>query len=261
MREKEKNSILTIDHIYKSYRTSQGELSVLEDICMEVYENECLCLLGHSGCGKTTLLRIVCGFEKTEKGQVRLHEKPYSAPSRDVIMLFQDFNQLLPWKTVLGNVVHSLCATKLVASKREAKERAEAILREVGLYEFKDEFPNRLSGGMKQRAAFARALVLKPEVLVMDEPFASLDYGNKCKLQKLTKEVAKNHGITILFVTHDMEEAVLMADRIAIMESSPGKIQTMFENSYANTLTEDEKVAMRSKIMEQMDRQKLRERK
>lgn len=240
--------ILTIEGIDKTYQTADRELPVLEKIHLELREEERLCLLGHSGCGKTTLLRIICGFEKADAGRVLLEGREYSEPSRDMIMLFQDFNQLLPWKTVQGNIVHSLRVTGLAQKKKEAKERAYEILSEVGLREFCHAYPGQLSGGMKQRAAFARAVVLKPKVLVMDEPFASLDYGNRRRLQTLTSEMCRKHGIAVLFVTHDIEEAILMADRIAIMEAGPGRIKEVVENTGSSG--SGEKTALRLHLME-----------
>lgn len=243
------DTILEIANITKSFSTSQGVLCVLENVSLEVRENEIFCLLGYSGCGKSTLLRLVCGFGKADKGSVLLENKEYRGPSKDIIMLFQDFNQLLPWKTVLGNVVHALKVTKIVTGKKAIKEKAESILREVGLYEFRNVFPGQLSGGMKQRGALARALVLKPKVLVLDEPFASLDYSNRKKMQILTKEMCRKHGVTVLIVTHDIEEAIEMADSIGVMEASPGRIRKIVDNPHRITGKEEDKIRMREYLV------------
>lgn len=243
------NYCLKIQNVTKNFSTQQGNLCVLEKVSLEVMENEIFCLLGHSGCGKSTLLRLICGFIKADEGRILLEGEDYRHPSRDVIMLFQDFNQLLPWKTVLGNVVHALHATKLVAGKKEMKDRAENILREVGLYDFRNMFPGQLSGGMKQRGAFARALVLQPKVLVMDEPFASLDYSNRKKMQMMTKEICRKHGVTVLFVTHDIEEAVVMADRIGVMEANLGRIKEIIENTYVKSYQKEEKANLWERLV------------
>lgn len=250
------DAILKIENITKSFSTSQGMLCVLENVSLEIRENEIFCLLGYSGCGKSTLLRLVCGFGKADNGRVLLENREYREPSKDIIMLFQDFNQLLPWKTVLGNVVHALKVTKLVSGKKAREEKAESILREVGLYEFRNAFPGQLSGGMKQRGALARALVLKPKVLVLDEPFASLDYLNRKKMQVLTKEMCRKHGVTVLFVTHDIEEAVVMADSIGVMEASPGRIKETIGNSYLITGEEGDKIKMREHLIGLMSSEK-----
>lgn len=246
------DTILKIENITKSFSTPQGMLCVLKNVSLEVRENEIFCLLGYSGCGKSTLLRLICGFGKADKGSILLESKEYRNPSKDIIMLFQDFNQLLPWKTVLGNVVHALKVTKLVVGKKAIKEKAESILKEVGLYEFRNVFPGQLSGGMKQRGALARALVLKPKILVLDEPFASLDYSNRKKMQILTKEICRKHGVTVLFVTHDIEEAVVMADSIGVMEANPGNIKEIIENTYRTTGKEEDKIRMREHLVELM---------
>ena len=247
------DTILKIENITKSFSTPQGKLCVLENVSLEVRKNEIFCLLGYSGCGKSTLLRLICGFGKADKGSILLENEEYREPSKDIIMLFQDFNQLLPWKTVLGNVVHALKVTKLIVGEKEIKEKAESILKEVGLYEFRNVFPGQLSGGMKQRGALARALVLKPKVLVLDEPFASLDYSNRKKMQMLTKEVCRKHGVTVLFVTHDIEEAVVMADSIGVMEANPGRIMEIIENLYRTTGKEEDKSRMREHLVKLME--------
>lgn len=245
----EKEVCLQLTHINKSFPNNQEERVVLEDINLSVKEDEIVCLLGYSGCGKTTLLRIMCGFETMDQGQIKLYNEVYSQPTKDVLMLFQDFHQLLPWKTVLENIVHPIRTTNIEKDKQKAKEIAKDILKEVGLYEFKDMYPSQISGGMKQRVAVARALVLKPKVLLLDEPFASLDHFNRVKLQKLTREVCKQHHITAICVTHDIEEAMAMADRIVVMSANPGHVKRIMSNDIVEDLMCETRVKLYNEIM------------
>jgi NitT/TauT family transport system ATP-binding protein len=204
---------------------------VLKDVSFNIQQNETVAVIGHSGCGKTTLLRIICGFEQADSGFVLLDGERHDSPSKDALMLFQDCNQLLPWKTVLGNVTHPLLAAKTVKTKQEAQKRALKRISDVGLTGFENSYPHQLSGGMKQRAAVARALALQPRVMLMDEPFASLDNITRAALQVLTRRVCEKYGIAALLVTHSVEEAAVMADRIIVMDKSPGRIKAILENS------------------------------
>jgi len=213
----------------------RGSLHVLDNIDFHVYQNEFVGLIGCSGCGKTTLLRTICGFEKPDNGYVLVDGENHIKPSKNVIMLFQDFNQLLPWKTVIKNVMYPLLATNTVRKKEEAKKHALKRLQDVGLSNFINSYPHQLSGGMKQRVAVARALALQPRVLLMDEPFAALDNITRRQLQILTRRVCDKYGVTVIFVTHSVEEAVIMADRIVMMGSNPGRIEKVFENPNRET--------------------------
>jgi NitT/TauT family transport system ATP-binding protein len=226
-----------------------GRLKVLEDISLSLSQNEMVGIIGHSGCGKTTLLRIVCAFEAPDGGYVLVDGAKSQKPCKDVVMLFQDFNQLLPWKTVLGNVVHPLMATKTCKSRKDAKKRAEKMISDVGLSGFEGAYPHQLSGGMKQRAAVARALALHPRVLLMDEPFAALDNITRGALQSLARQVCDKYGITALFVTHSVEEAAVMADRIVIMDRNPGRIKKVVENPGRASMSPQERGEFVAKIM------------
>lgn len=226
-----KNVVVNIKNLFKSFKNSEGEpLNVLHDIQLDIFEHEFVALVGYSGCGKTTLLRIMCGFEKADEGSVYLDGQIHTFPNKDVLMLFQDFNQLLPWKTVIKNVTFPLIATRS-ASKKDAYELAVKRLQDVGLSKFHNYYPHQLSGGMKQRTAVARALALQPRVLLMDEPFAALDNNTRETLQILTRRVCEKYGITTVFVTHSVEEAVIMADRIVVMNEKPGRIDAIIENT------------------------------
>jgi len=247
--------VVSIQNLYKSFIMNDGsKLDVLEDINLNVNQNELVGLIGYSGCGKTTLLRTICGFEKPDAGHILIDGKNHVLPQKNVLMLFQDFNQLLPWKTVLGNVIHPLLATKTVVTKEEAKKRALKRLNDVGLSEFINSYPHQLSGGMKQRTTVARALALQPRVLLMDEPFAALDNITRHSLQLLTRHVCEKYGVTAIFVTHSVEEAVIMADRIIVMRENPGRIEKTFENSNRQSQDEEARATLSAEILALLDK-------
>jgi NitT/TauT family transport system ATP-binding protein len=223
--------VVSVQNVRKTFKQNDGSpLLVLEDVSFNIQQNETVAVIGHSGCGKTTLLRIICGFEQADSGFVLVDGERHGTPGKDALMLFQDFNQLLPWKTVLGNVMHPLLATKTVKSKQDAQKRAQKRISDVGLTGFENSYPHQLSGGMKQRAAVARALALQPRVLLMDEPFAALDNITRAALQILTRRVCDKYGISALLVTHSVEEAAVMADRVIVMDKNPGRINAILEN-------------------------------
>jgi NitT/TauT family transport system ATP-binding protein len=234
---------LSIQNVSKKF----GNFEVLQNINLEINNNEIVAIIGHSGCGKTTLLRIVCAFEKPDFGSVFFNDKVYEKPSKDVLMIFQSFEQLQPWRTVLGNVVYPLIASNTINDKKYAKKRAIKRLEDVGLSEFLDYYPHTLSGGMKQRVAIARALALATRILVLDEPFASLDDITRRSLQKITKGVCKKHKISVFLVTHSIEEALIMSDKIVIMDRNPGRIKYITKNNSDQSL--DERNNLQSKIL------------
>ena len=242
--------VVSVQNISKSFLQNDGrQLMVLDNVSFNVELNEIVAVIGHSGCGKTTLLRIVCSFEASDEGLVLLDGVKCIKPCKDMLMLFQDFNQLLPWKTVLGNVMHPLIATKTVRTRKDAKKYALKRITDVGLIGFEHNYPHQLSGGMKQRAAVARALALQPRVMLMDEPFASLDNITRSTLQELTRRVCDKYGISALLVTHSVEEAVVMADRIIVMDKNPGRIKAILANSAKDTPPE-QRAEFVSKILE-----------
>jgi NitT/TauT family transport system ATP-binding protein len=222
--------VISIQNICKSFAENGGRgLDVLTDISFNVWQNETVAVIGHSGCGKTTLLRIVCALESADTGLVLLDGARQEKPNKDALMLFQSFDQLQPWRTVLGNVMFPLTAASKML-KRDAKPLAMKRIADVGLSGFENAYPHTLSGGMKQRAAVARALALAPRVLLMDEPFAALDNITRGTLQALTRRVCEKYGISALLVTHSVEEAVVMADRIIVMGRDPGRVKAIVEN-------------------------------
>ena len=204
---------------------------VLKDINVSINPGEIACVLGSSGCGKSTLLRCVGGFDLPNAGRVLKDGGEVKKPSTDSIMIFQDFNQLLPWKTVLDNVVYPLKVNGIGSSKDERETIALKYLKMVGLDDSYNSYPHQLSGGMKQKTAIARALALKPSVLLMDEPFGSLDALTRNSLQTLLLGIWKETGVTIIFVTHDVQEAIVLGDKIIIMDKNPGRILEIVPNN------------------------------
>jgi NitT/TauT family transport system ATP-binding protein len=236
--------VLSVQDICKKF----GDLEVLRDVNLDLGENEILAIVGHSGCGKTTLLRIVCALESADAGAVLLDGARHEKPSKDALMLFQSFDQLQPWRTVLGNVMFPLTATGKMR-KSDARRLAMKRIADVGLGGFENAYPHTLSGGMKQRAAVARALALTPRVLLMDEPFASLDNITRGTLQDLTRRVCEKYGISALLVTHSAEEALVMADRVIVMDRNPGRIKAVVDNSARDALTAKRRSVLTEEIV------------
>jgi NitT/TauT family transport system ATP-binding protein len=210
----------------KSFRGRGREIRALEDVTLEVSEGEFVCLLGPSGCGKSTLLNIVAGLEKADEGQVLCDGEPVLNPGRDRMMMFQE-SALFPWLDVLENVLFSL-RLKPGMKAAERREVAEFHLRLVGLEKFSRAFVHELSGGMKQRVALARALAPNPRVLLMDEPFAALDALTREQLYGDLQRIWRDRRKTILFVTHNVREAVCLGDRVVLLSPHPGRIKREF---------------------------------
>ena len=217
--------IKNINKSFKSKKTNQ--LSVLEDINLTINDGELVCLLCPSGCGKTTLLRLIAGLDQPTSGEIVANGEVVKKPSGDRAVIFQQYS-LFPWLTVLQNVTFGLEMTKQ-GSKEENVAAAERYLTSVGLIDFKDSYPHELSGGMKQRVAIIRSLLNHSPILLMDEPFSALDMQNRHKLQEQLIGVWKRFENTIVFVTHDVDEAVFLADKIVIMGKNPGRIDEIIE--------------------------------
>lgn len=200
-----------------------GGLSVaaLRDIDLTVKTGEFVAILGPSGCGKSTLLELIAGLEQTTSGTITLDGKPVTGPTPGVIMVFQD-HSLFPWLTVKDNVGFGLSVKHVPKAERDT--RVAALLDRVRLAKFASHRPHQLSGGMKQRVAIARALVENPEFIMMDEPFAALDFQTRVLMQRFLLEVWSEFKPTIIFVTHHIDEAVLLADRVVVMSAGPGRI-------------------------------------
>lgn len=217
---------IEIKNINKSFDGRGKNLSVLEDINLTVNDGELVCLLGPSGCGKTTLLRLIAGLDHPTSGEIIANGELVEKPSGDRAVIFQQYS-LFPWLTVLKNVTFGLEISG--GSKEENIQAAERYLQSVGLLEFKDSYPHELSGGMKQRVAIIRSLLNHSPILLMDEPFSALDMQNRHKLQEQLIGVWKRFENTIVFVTHDVDEAVYLADKIVLLDKNPGKIAEVIE--------------------------------
>ena len=213
-------------NVDKVFGPSAGGVKVLDDINLEIAEKEFVAIVGPSGCGKTTCLRMVAGFEPPTSGEVSVNGKVVTAPGPDRAVVFQQF-ALFPWKTVRDNIDLGLRNKNLQRSERD--ERIAAALRLMNLESHADAFPHQLSGGMQQRVAIARAYVLDPEVLLMDEPFGALDAQTRVVMQEELVRLARVNPRTVLFITHAVEEAVYLADRVAIMTRRPGRIKEVLD--------------------------------
>jgi NitT/TauT family transport system ATP-binding protein len=216
--------LLQVDRVSLQYRTPQSLVRATHDVSFDVYPADRFVLLGPSGCGKSSLLKAVAGFLAPTEGDIRLDGRSVRQPGPDRIVVFQEFDQLPPWKTVLGNVMFPLLASRSL-KKREAEERARHYLDKVGLAPFADSYPHQLSGGMKQRVAIARALAMQPRVLLMDEPFAALDALTRRKMQEELLALWDEVRFTLLFVTHSIEEALVVGNRIALLSPHPGRMR------------------------------------
>lgn len=215
---------LSIQNVNKSFTVDGQKVDVLKDINLEVQEGEFIAIVGHSGCGKSTLLKIIAGLEKNDTGLVTVDGKEVNGPGMDRGMVFQE-HRLFPWMSIEKNVQLGLKGL----SKEEKTKLSDQYLELVKLSEFKKAYPSQLSGGMSQRAAIARSLVSQPEVLLLDEPFGALDALTKIELQEELLKIRERFHNTMLMVTHDIEEAVYLADRIVVMSARPGRIKDVIK--------------------------------
>jgi NitT/TauT family transport system ATP-binding protein len=216
--------LLQVDGVSLQYRTPTSLVQATHEVSFDVYPADRFVLLGPSGCGKSSLLKAVAGFLPPAAGEIRLDGQVVRAPGPDRIVVFQEFDQLPPWKTVRQNVMFPLLASRRLPRK-EAGERADDCLAKVGLSRFADAYPHTLSGGMKQRVAIARALAMQPRVLLMDEPFAALDALTRRKMQEELLALWDEVRFTLLFVTHSIEEALVVGSRIALLSPHPGRMR------------------------------------
>jgi NitT/TauT family transport system ATP-binding protein len=216
--------MLRIESVAKAY----GDTQAIADIGFEVSEREFVCVVGPSGCGKTTLLKIMSGLLAPTSGQVLLNDQPVTRPPEEMALVFQEYSRsLMPWMSVRSNVTLPLRHKKL--DKAERTRLVEEAVEAVGLTRFIDRYPWQLSGGMQQRVAIARALAYQPEILLMDEPFASVDAQTRADLEDLILEVRERYDVTIVFVTHDIDESVYLSDRIVVLGPSPTTVKEILE--------------------------------
>jgi nitrate/nitrite transport system ATP-binding protein len=215
-----KEAFLTINNVSKVYPTPNGDYTVLDDVNLTVKEGEFICVIGHSGCGKSTLLNMISGFNTPTTGTVKLQEQIIAEPGPDRMMVFQNYC-LLPWKTAFENVYIAVNSVFPKKTKVEKNAIVEEHLAMVGLTEAKLKKPGQLSGGMKQRVAIARALAIRPQVLILDEPFGALDAITKEELQEELLAIWREHKLTVMMITHDIDEALFLADRLVMMTNGP----------------------------------------
>ncbi len=225
-RLKSREVILEVKNLDKIYETAKGETTALKNVSFKTHRREFVCVIGPSGCGKSTLVRILAGLESYTNGQVLLDGEPVTGPARDRGMVFQGYT-LFPWLSVKKNIMFGLEMNNIPAE--EAGREVELWLELVGLEKFAHAYPHELSGGMKQRVAIARALVNQPRILLMDEPFGALDAQTRCKMQSHLLEIWRNIDVTIVFITHDLDEAIYLADRILVLKAHPGEVQELIE--------------------------------
>lgn len=219
---KQREVILEVQGLTKTFQSPQGEVTALKDINFKTHRREFVCVIGPSGCGKSTLIRILAGLEQPTQGKVLLDGQPKYEPGPDRGMVFQGYT-LFPWLTIKKNVMFGLQMSG--RSQSVAESEAMQWIELVGLTKFANAYPHQLSGGMKQRVAIARALANQPRILLMDEPFGALDAQTRCKMQTNLIDIWRNIDITVLFITHDLEEAIYLADRILVLKAHPGRFR------------------------------------
>lgn len=230
----EKNIVLEIRHLRKAFYDNGFEEEIVADFNLQVEKNEFLCILGPSGCGKTTLLRCIAGFEKYE-GEILVNGQVKNCPGVDRVMVFQDFNQLFPWKTVEKNIQYPL-KQQGIKDKAELDRITAQYLEKVNLNGIQKKYPHQLSGGMKQRVAIAKALALKPQIILMDEPFAALDAMTRNKLLAEVQLISQKEDCTFIFITHNIQEAVVLGSRVMVL-AAKGEVRIDEKNTIEKPVT------------------------
>jgi NitT/TauT family transport system ATP-binding protein len=236
-RLRERPVALEVAGLTKCFETPRGLVTALENVSFSVHKRELMCVIGPSGCGKSTLVRVLAGLETATSGEVRVNGEAVHGPGRDRGMVFQGYT-LFPWLSVKENVMFGprMSGTSTLQAEREAREWIDL----VGLAKFENVYPHQLSGGMKQRVAIARALANQPRVLFMDEPFGALDAQTRCQMQSYLLDIWKSVDITIVFITHDLDEAVFLSDRILVLDANPGRVHELVEVPVPRPRSEDQ---------------------
>jgi NitT/TauT family transport system ATP-binding protein len=239
----------------KVFPKGADQLVALEDINLEVMDGEFVCILGPSGCGKTTLLRIIAGLEQKTSGSMALKGKEITGPGPDRGMVFQEF-ALFPWRTVRRNIEFGLEVKGVPAAKQ--RESSQKYIDLVGLKGFEDSHPNQLSGGMKQRVGIARALANEPAILLMDEPFGALDAQTRNQMQKELLRIWSETRKTIIFITHSVDEAVFLSDRVVVLTSRPGRVKTVhrIELPRPRDRASQDFINLRKTILDELEQQR-----
>jgi len=249
--------VLEASRLSRSFPVDGGVAEALADVTLRVEHGEFVSIVGPSGCGKTTLLRCLAGLLKPSAGEVRLDGVPISSPQADVAIVFQDYSRsLFPWLSAQGNVMLPLRGSGTSSSDRHAI--AEEALAEVSLSEHRDRYPWQMSGGMQQRVAIARAIAYRPRVLLMDEPFASVDAQSRAILQDMIRRLHATHGMTSVFVTHDIDEAIYLSDRIHVLGPTPARVVSVIDvdlpsrRDQVETRADPEFQALRGRLWQQL---------
>lgn len=240
---------IEVKDVSVKYEQTGETFQALDHVSLSIDKGEFICLLGPSGCGKTTLLNSIAGFEKVSEGEILIDGRPVIKPNIQYVTIFQNYG-LLPWRTVQKNVELGLETLKV--PKEEREKLAEKYIDMVELSNFKDSHPYQLSGGMQQRVAIARALAVNPDIIYMDEPFGALDAITRMKLQEDVRRLSTEEKKTIIFVTHDIEEAVYLADRIVVLTPNPGRIKSVvkIQMPHKRDRTSDDFIVARDKMFE-----------
>ncbi|AFC99991.1 putative ABC-type nitrate/sulfonate/bicarbonate transport system, ATPase component [Methanocella conradii HZ254] len=220
------SSDIRIEHVTKVYSSNGRSLKAVDDISMEINDSEFICIVGPSGCGKSTLLRMIAGLEPVSSGEILMGGKKITSPSPEIGFVFQEYT-LFPWRTVGKNVEFGLELKRVPPQERERV--VAKYLDMVGLSRFKDSYPHQLSGGMRQRTAIARTLAVNPKILLMDEPFGALDAQTRNILQEQLLDIWHKEKKKVLFVTHNVDEAVFLADKVVVMTARPGRIKEIID--------------------------------
>jgi NitT/TauT family transport system ATP-binding protein len=215
--------LLRASGVTLQYKTPDHLVTAAYRVSFNIFPAERFVILGPSGCGKSTILKAIAGFIKPVEGEILLKNKPVTGPGPDRLMVFQEFDQLLPWKTVLGNVMFPMIENAV--PRAQADQRARDAIAKVNLVDFTHAYPHMLSGGMKQRCAIARAMAMQPDVLMMDEPYAALDALTRRKMQDELLQLWDDTRFTLVFVTHSIEEAVILGSRILVLSPHPGQVR------------------------------------
>jgi NitT/TauT family transport system ATP-binding protein len=225
--------LLSVEGVTLRYRTQDRLITATYRVSFQLYRSDRFVVLGPSGCGKSTLLKAVGGYIQPTEGRIRLNNADVGGPGPDRVLVFQEFDQLLPWKTVKENIVFALTASGKLP-RPQAEERAMHYIAKVNLTEFALSYPHTLSGGMKQRVAIARAMAMEPQILLMDEPFAALDALTRTKMQEELLQLWEETKFTVLFVTHSIPEAIRVGNRILLMSAHPGQVRAELNSSAAD---------------------------
>lgn len=238
--------LLAVEHVEIGYQVDGSYQVAVGDVSFDIHEGEKIMLLGPSGCGKSTLLKAIAGFLEPSKGSIQLEGRASLEPGPDRAVVFQEFDQLFPWRNVLGNVAYPLRVTG--RPKDEALAEAQRFVEMMGLTDSATRFPHQLSGGMKQRVAIARAFALHPVMLLMDEPFGSLDAQTRSRLQRELISIAAKTDVTLLFVTHSIQEAILIGDRIVVLGQAPSEVLDIVDVSAVSDPDTDAFVEVRKSL-------------